>query len=56
MKPTADEFIGRKARPGRKRGIDLRYAPVGTDREVATQGILEQILVIVDGRLRHTPE
>lgn len=28
MEASADEFVGRKAGPGREGGVDFRYAPI----------------------------
>ena len=41
MEAPADELVRRDTRPGRERGVDLRDAPVGPDREIAARSVLE---------------
>ena len=55
MEALAYQLVAREAGPGFKRGVDLRDATVGPDREIAARSVLEEVLVFVDGaELRHT--
>jgi hypothetical protein len=46
---------GFETRPRRQGGVDLRYAPVGSGRQVAARSVLEEIPVVYVAEFRHTP-
>ncbi len=51
-----DEFVSLNARPRSKGGVYFLDPPVGSYREIAARGVLEQVPVVVGGQeLRHMP-
>jgi hypothetical protein len=46
MQAAAAEFVGFKTCPRREGGVDFRYAPIRSEREITTRGVLKQIPVV----------